>query len=83
MENQYQYIIYGILGIAVILAIFAFTKLDISFFGFKLKGDKNTRRNNADVDGTGNTIKMSSNSSTTPADNTAKVRGDENDLEMR
>lgn len=80
MEDKY--IISAFIVVAIIAAIFVFRSLNVSFFGLKLKGENGIRRNKLDIDGKHNKVKMGSNANKTPADNTAKVRGEDHDVEM-
>ena len=82
MEDKYKYIAYGIFAIVVILAIIFKDKVKASIGGVKFGAENNTRRNHADVAGKGNKVRQGSNSNKTPANNTTKMRGEENELDQ-
>ncbi len=79
---DYKYIISGLLVAAIILAIIFKDKVKASFMGMKLNAENGSRRSHADVDGKGNKVTQGSNLSKTPANNSAKVRGEDNEVEQ-
>ncbi|OOQ58538.1 hypothetical protein [Mucilaginibacter pedocola] len=79
---EYKNIIYGLLVLALVLAIIFKDKVKASFMGMKLNAENGSRRNKLDIDGKNNKVKQGSGSSKTPANNTAKVRGEDHDVEQ-
>lgn len=80
---DYKYIIYALLAVAVILAIIIIgDKLDISFFGLKMKAGRIFRKNSAKIDGDRNKVRQGGNTKSSPSNNNAAIKGSDNDVEQ-
>jgi hypothetical protein len=79
---DYKYIIYALLVAAIILAVILKDKIKASFLGMKLNAENTTRRNKAKINGDNNKVKQGGNAKTPPANNTADIKGRDNEIEQ-